>query len=130
MKHYAVRLNLKTQSQYHRILWTVTATGAELPSNATAGVYEVYQQHISEHPGYKLASDFHHMEEFSPEYIRQMAYAEEHEHHFAWGDLEIELETNGSPMRLQAVAIEQISDAKFNEYRLDGIVDKHMNISL
>lgn len=128
MQHYLIRLNLTTQAQYHRIFWTASTLGADLPLNDVAAAYEIYRKHISNHQGYKYASDHHYIDENLD--IRTMAYAEEDEYGFEWGDLKIELETEGSPMTLQVIGLEKITKEQFDTYRHGGMCDNHLDIQL
>ena len=119
MQNYLVRLNLKTASQNFRIIWTVFAPKG-LPFNHVGGAYEIYRQYIAQHPQYKFHSDFHDLDENSN--VKDMAYAEEDEYGFEWGQLEIKSDDLG----IQIVSIEPTKQEDLLRY----VSDDHLNIQL
>lgn len=120
--NYLVRLNLKTSNGNHRIIWTAFAPNG-LPRNDAAAAYEIYKAYIQDRPIYSFHSD--HYYDMDMLNIRDMAYAEEDEFGFGWGELEIRQRVTADHI-LSIVSIEPITDQQAKDYRY--LSDDHLDV--
>lgn len=120
--HHLVRLNVKTDNQNHRIIWTTFAPNG-LPRNDVAAAYEIYSAYMQRNPSYNFHSD--HYYDMDMLNIRDMAYAEEDEFGFEWTELEIKMRTTATHT-LQIVSIEPISEQQAKDYR--HLSDDHLDV--
>ena len=120
--NYLVRLNVKTDNQNHRIIWTAFAPNG-LPRNDVAAAYEIYSAYMQRNQAYSFHSDqYYDMDMLD---IKRMAYAEEDEFGFEWGDLEIKQRATSTHC-LQIVSVEPITAEQAKDYRY--VSDDHLDI--